>query len=179
MGETKPKTKKCVHCQSEIPLEAKICPNCNKKQGGIMPLIVIAIIIFVVFKACAGGSDSNGAKKSGDYTILGDTIHYSNKVNNDVTGNWRISTTNAEQFNTEFAVEYYNTMFGSDEEIHAIINYNLNKTIAISLILSRTLRVAIHEYVEYEEYSAKDLFGGRLISEYFIDLDTGKVEKMQ
>ena len=70
-------------------------------------------------------------------------------------------------------------MFGSDKEIHAIINYNLNKTIAISLILSRTLRVAIHEYVEYEEYSAKDLFGGRLISEYFIDLDTGKVEKMQ
>lgn len=43
------KTKKCKYCQSEISKKAKICPNCQKKQGGFpwVPVIVIFIILLV------------------------------------------------------------------------------------------------------------------------------------
>lgn len=39
--------KKCKHCQSEIDDKAKICPNCNKKQGsaGKTVLIVVGVIV--------------------------------------------------------------------------------------------------------------------------------------
>lgn len=37
--------KKCKHCQTEIDVNAKICPNCRKKQGRPIWLAVILIII--------------------------------------------------------------------------------------------------------------------------------------
>lgn len=43
--------KKCKYCMSEIDENAKICPNCRKKQGSkkIYIKIVILIIIFLIF----------------------------------------------------------------------------------------------------------------------------------
>ena len=38
-------TKKCKHCQTEIPKKAKVCPNCKKKQGGILKTVLIVILI--------------------------------------------------------------------------------------------------------------------------------------
>ncbi|MDD3002035.1 MAG: hypothetical protein PHF29_09810 [Candidatus Riflebacteria bacterium] len=40
-------TKKCKHCQTDIPKKAKICPNCKKRQS--MPVWAIILIVFVVF----------------------------------------------------------------------------------------------------------------------------------
>ena len=31
------KTKRCKHCKTKIKSNAKVCPNCGKKQGGILP----------------------------------------------------------------------------------------------------------------------------------------------
>lgn len=38
-------TKKCKHCQTDIPKKAKVCPNCRKKQGGKLKWILISLFI--------------------------------------------------------------------------------------------------------------------------------------
>lgn len=50
-------TKKCKYCKTEIPKDAKVCPNCRKKQSGIGKWIIIAIVIIVIIGAVAGGGD--------------------------------------------------------------------------------------------------------------------------
>lgn len=50
-------TKLCKHCKTEIPAGAKVCPNCKKKQGGVLKWIIIAIVVIGVIGAAAGGGD--------------------------------------------------------------------------------------------------------------------------
>lgn len=38
-------TKKCKHCQSDIPKKAKVCPNCKKKQGGKLKTVLLVILV--------------------------------------------------------------------------------------------------------------------------------------
>lgn len=60
-------TKKCKHCSSEIPKDAKICPNCRKKQGGKLKwIIIVIVVIFVVAAAASGGEDKSDGKKVGN-----------------------------------------------------------------------------------------------------------------
>ena len=61
--------KKCKSCQSEIDSRAKKCPNCGKRQGlPIWLIIIIAIIMICVF--VSGGNDepkstNNNSNSSG------------------------------------------------------------------------------------------------------------------
>lgn len=57
-------TKVCKHCQTEIPKKAKVCPNCRKKQGGILKWIIVVIIVIAVISAFTGGDDE--PKKVGE-----------------------------------------------------------------------------------------------------------------
>ena len=51
-------TKLCKYCKSEIPANAKVCPNCRKKQGlKIWQIILIAIVVLGIIGALAGGGD--------------------------------------------------------------------------------------------------------------------------
>ncbi len=50
-------TKICKHCKTEIPKKAKVCPNCRKKQGGIVKWIVIGVIALIVIVAATSGDD--------------------------------------------------------------------------------------------------------------------------
>lgn len=52
-------TKICKHCKSEIAADAKICPNCRKKQGGSKLLIVAIIIIVLGILGSIGGSNDS------------------------------------------------------------------------------------------------------------------------
>lgn len=62
MSKEKPDTKKCKHCQSDIPYGAKVCPNCRKKQkGGILKWILIVILVLVVIGVAAGGGDDSNS----------------------------------------------------------------------------------------------------------------------
>ncbi len=48
--------KKCKSCQSEIDSKAKRCPNCGKKQG--MPVwLIIIIVIAIICILASGGND--------------------------------------------------------------------------------------------------------------------------
>ncbi|MBD5473630.1 MAG: hypothetical protein HDR20_12295 [Lachnospiraceae bacterium] len=116
--------------------------------------------------------------KSGTYTIDDIEFWFSDSVINDITGKWRISSIASSKDITEYVVDYYNTFFSSDDEIHAIVNFSLNTTTSISVPYGGTLDVAIHEYVAGEEHDASALFGGMLLAEYFIDLSTGEAENI-
>lgn len=56
--EIQEQTKKCKHCQSDIPKKAKVCPNCRKKQGGILKWIIIVIVVLILFACASGGGES-------------------------------------------------------------------------------------------------------------------------
>ena len=59
------------------------------------------------------------------------------------------------------------------------MNFTLNTTTSISVLVNGTLRVAIHEYVDGEEHDAKELFNGMLLGEYYINIESGQIEKIQ
>lgn len=116
--------------------------------------------------------------KSGTYTIDDIEFWFSDSVINDVTGRWKISSIASSKDITEYIADYYNTLFGSDDEIHAITNFSLNTTTSISVLPDGLLDVAVHEYVSGEEHDANTLFSGMLLAEYFINLSTGEIENI-
>lgn len=61
-------TKLCKHCKTEIPAAAKVCPNCRKKQGGILKWIIIGFVALVIIGAAAGGGNSDTKQASNDNT---------------------------------------------------------------------------------------------------------------
>lgn len=60
----KPETKLCKHCQTEIPYDAKVCPQCRKKvKGGKIKWIIIVIVVLLAIAAAAGGGSSDKETK--------------------------------------------------------------------------------------------------------------------
>ncbi len=57
--------KVCKYCKTEIPKEAKVCPNCRKKQKGPLGIIIAVIVALIIIGAVAGGgSDSSSTESS-------------------------------------------------------------------------------------------------------------------
>lgn len=50
MQKEKPTTKICKHCKTEISYEARICPQCRKKQGMslVLKIIIVVLVIFAL-----------------------------------------------------------------------------------------------------------------------------------
>ena len=63
MKKEKPTTKICKYCKTEIPYDAKICPQCRKKQkaSGCLTAIVVVLIIGVIC-SCFGGEEKDNSK---------------------------------------------------------------------------------------------------------------------
>lgn len=59
------KTKKCKFCKTEIPADAKVCPQCRKKlKGGKLKWVVLIILIGSIIGAVSGESDSGSDKNT-------------------------------------------------------------------------------------------------------------------
>ena len=58
------KTKVCKYCKTEIPADAKVCPQCRKKQGGKGKWIVLAVVVIVVLLAAIGSSGDDAPSVS-------------------------------------------------------------------------------------------------------------------
>lgn len=129
-----------------------------------------------------GGSKMLAIKKIGtakeDFKYT-ESIYFDfyNSVPNDVTGKWRLATTSNAADITSYALNYYKAYFKSDDEIHGIVNKKAGTTCSLS-VTGNTLNVISHSYVEGEENDAKMLFCGDVIAEYFINIETGEIEKL-
>ena len=100
------------------------------------------------------------------------TLFYSS-VRNDVTGNWRLSAGASSIPISDCALEYYDTMFTSDDEIHAVWNATLG-TMASIKAMSGLLFIDTFEYVKGEEHDAKLLFSGMLLDSLILNIETGE-----
>lgn len=99
-------TKKCKHCQSDIPAKAKVCPVCKKKQkpSGCL-ILVIAFVVLGIIGAALGGSDD--PKKVATNSTTNDTANTTDK--NSTDEETTEDTSNKEQvFGLGDSVEYNN-----------------------------------------------------------------------
>lgn len=92
------------------------------------------------------------------------------EVRNDVTGKWRIYLCATRNNIKDYAVDYYNAYFESDDQIHFIVNFTLRTTTRISKA-GNLLDITVHEYVDKEEHDAKALCGGMVLAQTQIDLN--------
>lgn len=100
------------------------------------------------------------------------------KVRNDTTGKWRISLIAENIDMSEYALDYYKQYFTDDSEIHFIVNFNYNTTTKI-MVMGGDLDVTVQEYVAKEEHDAKMLGSGTVLAEYFVNIETGELEKVR
>lgn len=112
-------------------------------------------------------SNQTDSEKAGIDFVVSD-------VRNDVTGKWRKSLIAENIEPKDYALDYYMQYFKSDDEIHAIVNFNYNTTTKLS-VMGNLLDVTIYEYVDKEEHDAKLLFSGMVLDEYFIDINSGEI----
>ena len=95
-------------------------------------------------------------------------------VKNDTTGKWRVSECLTDQQPTEWAKQYYDAYFESDDEVHFVINFTLNTSNSIK-VFGDEMFIDTFEYVEGEEHDANTLCSGMLYHSYQIDKNTGEV----
>ena len=115
-----------------------------------------------------------GALASGNYTLpCGMELQFFDNVRNDVTGNWRRSATASSLSPADYALEYYEAMFSSDDETHSVWNATLGTNTQISVAFG-ILYVDTYEYVSGEEHDAKIMFSGEKLNSRMIDIATGE-----
>lgn len=148
------------------------------------------VIIVVILAAIFGNSGTNDSVKDETKDAISSTEQQDNSttkddisfvvtnVPNDVTGNWRIASIAENIEMQDYALDYYKEYFKSDDEIHAIVNFNYKTTTKIS-VMGNLLDVSVYEYVDKEEHDAKLLFSGMLLKEYHVNKDTGEIEEIQ
>ncbi|NSK08196.1 hypothetical protein G7B22_06775 [Blautia sp. MSK.20.9] len=101
-------------------------------------------------------------------------VCFYSSVPNDKTGRWRLATISTTTPIVGYALNYYKDYFKSDDEIHGIVNKELDQTYSLSIVAGQ-LYVVTHKYLEGEEKDASLLFGGDVISQIYIDPATGVV----
>lgn len=154
--------------------------------------LVICILFFMVIGSTNSNNttpkspDSKSSSSSSvDYKAelqksLKDRVNMDSptSVRNDKTGKWKLSRYASSESQDKIAVEYYNAFFNSDDEIHYLINFSTNTTARITKISDDKLEVYITEYVEKEEHDAALIGGGMGLSQNFVTISTGEIEKI-
>lgn len=145
----------------------------------IVGVLSVILIFAIIFSAC-GAQEKSLSKTSPTVSdnSMQEISFMVGKVNNDVTGNWRIATIAENIEMQDYALDYYKEHFKSDVEIHAIVNFNYKTTTKIS-VMGNLLDVSVYEYVDKEEHDAKLLFSGTLLKEYHVNIDNGEIEEIQ
>ena len=120
------------------------------------------------------------AKETFNKSFSDSTAMFDSEVRNDKTGKWRLYRTSTSEDIVDHAVDYYKAYFASDNELHFIVNLHPQQktTTIIRVIDEKTLNITEHEYVDKEEFDANELGSGKVIADYFVDIETGVKEKV-
>ena len=145
--------------------------------------VIVVVILAAIFgntgtKDTISSAEQQTEEKQNESTAKDDISFVVTNVPNDVTGNWRIASIAENIEMQDYALDYYKEYFKSDDEIHAIVNFNYKTTTKIS-VMGNLLDVSVYEYVDKEEHDAKLLFSGMLLKEYHVNKDTGEIEEIQ
>ena len=106
------------------------------------------------------------------------SMNFAGKVKNDVTENWRYSTTSEDIDIEQYALSYYEEYFENDNEIHGIVNFT-RKTTARLNVSGGMIYLSLYDYVDGEEHDAKIMFSGTPLASYIIYTDNGDIEKTE
>lgn len=117
------------------------------------------------------------AVQSADTSVLDDMGIKVRNVNDDITGDWRMTYVDTKETAEEYAIAYYKEYFKADTELHFLVNQHL-KTVAVIDQLGNFLDVRIYEYTLGEEYSADTIASGIKYGEWYVHLDTGEIQKL-
>lgn len=117
------------------------------------------------------------AVESADTSVLDDMDIKVRNVNDDITGNWRMTYVDTKETAEEYAIAYYKEYFKSDNEIHFLVNQHLKTTSVISKF-NNQLDVRIYEYALGEEYSADTIASGIKYGEWYVHLETGEIKQL-
>lgn len=117
------------------------------------------------------------AVQSADTSVLDDMGIKVRDVNDDITGDWRMTYVNTTMSAEEYAIAYYKEYFKADTELHFLVNQHL-KTMAVIDQLGNFLDVRIYEYTPGEEYSADTMTSEIKYGEWYVHLDTGEIQKL-
>lgn len=156
---------------------------------------VLALALAFSLTACGGSSSSSESVSSesvassvssapesesisAESSPLDGINFRADKVRNDATGNWRISCIAENIDMSEVALDYYKQYFTDDSEIHFIVNFN-NSTTTKIMNMGDDLDVTVQEYVSKEEHDANLLGSGSVLAEYFVNKETGEIEKVR
>lgn len=70
MKKEKPTTKICKHCKTEIPYDAKVCPQCRKKQKkGLVFKIALVLITLVVLGSIFGSGEEESENVQTEFVV--------------------------------------------------------------------------------------------------------------
>lgn len=83
--EEKKETKLCKYCQTEIPVKAKVCPNCRRKQGmNIKVCILVVVLVVVAYVIGKSGNNTESTEPKNSQTNEKSTESF---AQNDVVSN--------------------------------------------------------------------------------------------
>lgn len=93
-------TKKCKHCQTDIPKKAKVCPNCKRKQGGKLKTVLLVILVLGIIGSFMPDEETevteNKAKENTvDNIEVKEDIDIVEESKNDIDDNITIGQKNA------------------------------------------------------------------------------------
>ena len=128
--------------------------------------VIVVVILAAIFgntgtkdsvedgtKDTISSAEQQTEEKQNESTAKDDISFVVTNVPNDVTGNWRIASIAENIEMQDYALDYYKEYFKSDDEIHAIVNFNYKTTTKIS-VMGNLLDVSVYEYVDKEEHDA-------------------------
>ena len=115
--------------------------------------LIAAVLTTTLILTGCGGSDpkkeaQEALKKNISLTWL------TSSVKNDTTGKWRVAECLTDQQPNEWAKQYYDGYFESDDEVHAVVNFTLNTTNAVR-VEGDQIVIDVHDYVQGEEHDER------------------------
>lgn len=158
-------------------------------------VIIVVIVVAAVAGTGESGSESNSLRQNQNdssnvsnesisqnnelrealKTKIDSSLLFDTSIRNDKTDNWRLARLATNLPITDYALDYYEAYFDNDNEVHAVINFTKNETNNITAG-NGMLFIDTHQYVKDEEHDASELFGGPIIAQYIIDLNSGEIE---
>ena len=123
-------------------------------------LIAAVLTTTLILTGCGGSSPKKEAQEALKKNIS--LTWLTSSVKNDTTGKWRVAECLTEQQPSEWAKQYYDGYFESDDEVHAVVNFTLNTTNAVR-VEGDQIVIDVHDYVKGEEHDANLLFTGELL----------------